>query len=194
MRMCVIPDHELRRLSHVLFPSGIHLEQIRENGVDLTLDTRYALLKESSVTVFANSDHVDIDQYYDFAESELIRIEPNRRYLLVTRESVKLPEDIVGLVNLKSTLARLGLIVPPTVVDAGFEGQIVIEVLGSSFPIVLRSGTPFIHLVLLKACSSVDRPYGQRGHYQGQTGVRTPRLPLRVYDKPDSRKNNGSET
>ena len=168
-------------MSSILFPSGIHPDQIRENGVDLTLDTKYARLKESNATVFVNSDHVNIDQYYEHTEDELIRIEPNKRYLLVTREEVNLPGDIVGLVNLKSTLARLGLIVPPTVVDAGFKGQVVIEVLGSSFPIVLKPGTPFIHLVLLRTCSQVAEPYGQRGHYHGQRGVRTPHLPLNIF-------------
>ena len=195
--MCVLQDSEIRRLVDTLFPDGIHLDQIRENGVDLTLDSEYAVLRRSNVTVFVNGEvDVDIDQYYEFRKGDpttgdYIRLEPGKRYLLVTRERVRMPSNVVGLVNLKSTLARLGLIVPPTVVDAGFEGQIVIEVLGSSFPIVLKPGTPFIHLVLLRTCGEVESPYGVSGHYQGQRGVRTPRLPLRVYDKPSSRKDNG---
>jgi dCTP deaminase len=58
-----------------------------------------------------------------------------------------MPEDVVGLANLRSTLARLGLVIPPTVVDAGFEGNITIEVVNESpNTIVLKRGMRFLGL------------------------------------------------
>ncbi|MCE4622278.1 MAG: dCTP deaminase [Desulfurococcales archaeon] len=61
-----------------------------------------------------------------------------------------------------------------TVVDAGFEGQLTIEIIGSSFPVKLYPGDRFLHLVLVKLNTPAHRPY--RGQYKGQTGVRLPKF------------------
>jgi len=73
--------------------------------------------------------------------------------LLHTSEYVELPGYVAGLANLRSTYARLGVYIPPTVVDAGFKGQIVIEVVGSAFPVKLYAGDRFLHLVLVRLSS-----------------------------------------
>jgi len=94
--------------------------------------------------------------------------------LLTTEEYVKMPEDVAGLANLRSTLARYGLSIPPTVVDVGFEGNITIEVVNNSpNTIVLKRGMRFLHLVLIKA----EGRAAYRGAYQGQRGVTPPKGP-----------------
>ncbi|MEM4438969.1 MAG: dCTP deaminase, partial [Pyrobaculum sp.] len=91
---------------------------------------------------------------------------------LTTEEYVKMPDDVVGLANLRSTLARYGLVIPPTVVDAGFEGNITIEVVNESpNTIVLKRGMRFLHLILVKA----EGRALYQGAYQGQRGVRPPK-------------------
>jgi len=155
--------------------------QIRENGVDLRIGKEYARFKEVDRPLdVTNAENVD--DYYERGsmDEEGIVIRPYEHVLLHTLEYVKMPEDLVALVNLKSTLARLGLYIPPTVVDAGFEGQIVIEIIGSSFPVRLRPGIPFIHFVLVRLDSPVEKGYSKRGHYQGQRGVKLPKLPIRL--------------
>jgi dCTP deaminase (EC 3.5.4.13) len=79
----------------------------------------------------------------------------------------------VGFVGLRSTLARLGLLIPPTIIDEGFEGELTIEVQTPPFPIKLRPGTRFLHIILAKTSTPSEKPY--RGAYQGQRGVKPPK-------------------
>ncbi len=155
--------------------------QIRENGIDLTIGFQYARFKRTSEVLDVTKE-VDLSKYYNigYMDEEGIVIEPYEHVLLHTTEYIEMPPDLVGLVNLKSSFARLGLYIPPTVVDAGFKGEIVIEVIGSSFPVRVRPGVPFIHLIFLRTDSPVVRDYSVSGHYQGQRGVRLPRLPIKL--------------
>jgi len=154
--------------------------QIRENGIDLRIGEEYARFKDVEEPLDVTNSS-DLTKYYELGamDEDGIIIKPYEHVLLHTLEYVRMPSDLVALVNLKSTLARLGLYIPPTVVDAGFEGQIVIEIIGSSFPVRLRPGVPFLHLVFVRLDSPVEKEYFVRGHYQGQRGVRLPKLPIR---------------
>jgi len=105
-------------------------------------------------------------------EADEIAVPPRNFVLLTTEEYVKMPNDVVGLANLRSTLARYGLVIPPTVVDAGFEGNITIEVVNESpNTIVLRPGLRFLHLILVRAEGAAK----YLGTYLGQRGVTPPK-------------------
>jgi len=59
-----------------------------------------------------------------------------------------------------------------TVVDAGFEGNITIEVVNESpNTIVLKRGMRFLHLILVKTEGRAK----YAGYYQGQRGVTPPK-------------------
>lgn len=146
-------------------------EIVRENGLDLRLGRGVCELVPGGDPL--DPYEQDPSERYRCYEAEKLLISPGSRYLLHTVEHVGLPEELVGFVELRSTLARLGLVIPPTMVDGGFEGQLTIELLPSVFPIVLRPGTRFLHLILAKASTPVTRPY--RGKYQGQKGVTLPK-------------------
>jgi dCTP deaminase len=85
-----------------------------------------------------------------------------------------MPDDLMGFVNLRSSYARIGLTIPPTIIDAGFEGQVVVEVVGGEVPVDLYPGDRFIHVVFAKLSKPVEKPY--RGVYQGQRGIVLPRF------------------
>lgn len=148
-------------------------EIVRENGIDLRLGKNYCMVVESD-SVLNLSKNEDLSKYYECSESEEFILRPNKRYLLHTLEYVSLPPELMGFVELRSTFARLGLMIPPTIIDGGFEGQITIEVLSTSFPINLRAGIRFLHVVFSKLTTPVSKPY--RGKYQGQRGVKLPVL------------------
>jgi dCTP deaminase len=89
-----------------------------------------------------------------------------------TAEYIKMPNDLMAFVQLRSTWARQGIMLPPTVVDAGFEGNITLEIAvftSQRLPVSQR----FAHLIFAKLCSPSE-PY--RGKYQGQTGITHGRL------------------
>ncbi len=149
---------------------------IRENGVDLRLGREYCKLIESNdvLDLTKGESAEDIKQRYLCKESDIILLEPNSRYLLHTLEYISLPPELMAFVEIRSTFARLGLLIPPTIVDGGFEGQITIELLTTSFPVKIPAGTRFLHVVFAKLTTPVTKPY--RGKYQGQKGVTLPIL------------------
>ncbi len=148
-------------------------EIIRENGLDLRLGDHYCLLKNTS-KVLDPRNPLDSREFYECSSSDEIIVPPNSHMLLHTLEYIGLPSYIAGLVNLRSTWARTGIYVPATVVDAGFKGQLTIEVIGSSFPVKLYAGDRFLHLVLVKLGTPTTKPYS--GSYLGQRGVRLPKF------------------
>lgn len=145
---------------------------VRENGLDLRLGSGYCELLESEVVLDPYS-YTDLSTFYRCGEAEEIILKPWGRYLLHTLEYIRLPPELVGFVELRSTLARIGLLIPPTIIDGGFEGELTIEVQAPPFPLKLRKGTRFLHLILSKVSSPIEKPY--RGEYQGQRGVRLPK-------------------
>ena len=93
-------------------------------------------------------------------------------YLGGTREWLEVPDDLMGFVNIRSSFARAGFIIPPTIIDAGFKGNITIEIVSFRHqPAPL--GERFIHVVFAKL-TSPSIPYA--GKYQGQIGI-TPHIP-----------------
>jgi len=117
--------------------------------------------------------HFDLDNpdysFFRIEKGDEFIINPYEHVLLTTDEYIKLPNDVMAFVNLRSSFARLGLLIPPTIVDAGFEGQLTIELVGSSFPVKLKRGTRFLHLIFARTLTPVEYPYNSK--YQGQKGV-----------------------
>ncbi|MEM0173367.1 MAG: dCTP deaminase [Sulfolobaceae archaeon] len=148
-------------------------DSIRENGVDLRVGKEIVRFRPTN-EVFDIYSHQDMEKFFIKERGEEFIIHPFEHVLLTTEEYVRLPHDIMAFVNLRSSFARLGLFIPPTIVDAGFEGELTIEVVGSSFPIKLRRGTRFLHLIFAKTLTPVENPY--RGKYQGQRGVTLPKF------------------
>jgi len=146
--------------------SPLSQDTIRENGVDLRVGGEVARFRGTDEVY---EDGKDISKFYEIERGDEFVIYPNEHVLLVTEEYIKLPNDVIAFVNLRSSFARLGILAPPTIVDAGFEGQLTIEVLGSAFPVKLRRGTRFLHLIFARTLTPVENPY--HGKYQGQQGV-----------------------
>ncbi len=149
-------------------------DTIRENGVDLRLGDEFCRFRRDAPELDTRRQF-NIEEYYQCSSvgKEGFRIEPYEHVLATTHDEVCLPDDLVGLVNVRSTFARLGLYIPPTVIDAGFCGQVTIEIIGSAYPVRVYPGQRFLHVVFVKTTSPVANPY--RGKYQGQRGVTPPR-------------------
>ena len=103
-------------------------------------------------------------------------LQPGARILLSTREIIgTIPEltllkDYIGDIALRSTWARLGLVIPPTRVDPGFEGNLTIAVLNSSSrSIILREGDALWHMYKIQVALGSEPMY--EGRYQGSVGA-----------------------
>ena len=109
-------------------------------------------------------------------------LHPGEFVLGSTFERVALPDDLVGRLEGKSSLGRVGLIIHSTAgyVDPGFEGQITLELSNvATVPILLYPGMRVAQISFLTMTTPAARPYASPGldsHYQGQRGPTESRL------------------
>lgn len=93
---------------------------------------------------------------------------PDTFYLMSTAERITLPLNVVGLIFLKSTWARMGLLIPPTVVDAGYTGVLSLIIRMGPRPIKLEKGLKIWHFLMQESYEST----GYRGKYQNSDGLK----------------------
>ena len=109
-------------------------------------------------------------------EGEAFYLQPGELALAVTLESVTLPDNVVGWLDGRSSLARLGLMVHVTAhrIDPGWHGHIVLEFFNSGkLPLALRPGMVIGALSFEPMSGSADRPYNRRqdAKYKNQQGA-----------------------
>ncbi|MCO4800218.1 MAG: dCTP deaminase [Colwelliaceae bacterium] len=114
-------------------------------------------------------------------DGEAFFLHPGELALAVTYESVTLPDDIVGWLDGRSSLARLGLMVHVTAhrIDPGWSGQIVLEFYNSGkLPLALRPKMKIAALNFETMSGSALRPYNKRvdAKYKDQMGAVASRI------------------
>jgi dCTP deaminase len=159
-------------------------------SVDLRLDHRFRVFNNNSVThldLSGDRDQLerDIDRIMskeiEISTDEALYIHPGELVLGATYESVKIPDTLVGWLDGRSSLARLGLMVHVTAgrIDPGWEGQIVLEFYNNGkLPLALRPGMVICALSFETLSSPAKRPYNTResAKYRGQTGAASSRI------------------
>ena len=155
---------------------------VQPSSVDLHLDSFFR--------VFRNHTMAFIDVKQNLEElTELVSVAPDDRFILhpgefvlgSTSERVGLPDDLVGRLEGKSSLGRLGLLIHSTAgfVDAGWDAQLTLELPNvASLPITLSPGMKIGQISFMQMTTAADVPYGsgQLGSkYQGQRGPRPSR-------------------
>lgn len=154
-------------------------------SVDLRLDHRFRVFSNNSVThldLSGDRDQLerDIDRIMskeiEIAADDALFIHPGELILGATLESVSIPDDLVGWLDGRSSLARLGLMVHVTAgrIDPGWEGQIVLEFYNNGkLPLALRPGMVICAMSFETLSSPAARPYNKRENakYRGQKGA-----------------------
>ncbi|MCS5931225.1 dCTP deaminase [Klebsiella pneumoniae subsp. pneumoniae] len=123
----------------------------------------------------------DDDEEIVLPEGEAFFLHPGELALAVTYESVTLPADLVGWLDGRSSLARLGLMVHVTAhrIDPGWSGCIVLEFYNSGkLPLALRPGMPIGALSFEPLSGPAARPYNRRedAKYRDQQGAVASRI------------------
>jgi dCTP deaminase len=174
--LMILSDSDLRAYigSGRLLVEPFNESIVRENGLDLRIGDTIARFMKLDRAIDTRRD--DIESFYStyHVGEDGFTIYPHEHLLIHTLEYIRMPDDLMGFVNLRSSYARIGLTIPPTIIDAGFEGQVVVEVVGGELPVDLYPGDRFIHVVFAKLSKPVEKPY--RGVYQGQRGIVLPRF------------------
>lgn len=115
------------------------------------------------------------------ADGEPFYLHPGQLALGVTAEKVTIPDDLVGWLDGRSSLARLGLMVHVTAhrIDPGWDGHIVLEFVNAGkLPLALRPGMKIGALSFETTTVPCLRPYNKRtdAKYQQQTDAVASRL------------------
>lgn len=116
----------------------------------------------------------DIEGHTTLVDSPSFWLHPGEFALGCTEAVVKINGDVIGRVEGKSSLGRLGIQVHSTAgyIDPGFEGHVTLELLNTSpVAIKLYVGMKVAQISFAYLYSRPARLYGATGsHYQGQVG------------------------
>ena len=120
------------------------------------------------------------DEIY-VSDEETFVLHPGELALGITLESISLPDDLVGWLDGRSSLARLGLMVHVTAhrIDPGWEGNIVLEFFNSGkLPLALRPGMGIGAMSFETMSGPAERPYTKRedAKYRHQSGPLASRI------------------
>ncbi len=153
-------------------------EIIRENGIDLRLAGEIAYHNEKLDKNFvldpSNKEHVK-NIYKIERGKKVLLLKPRSQVLLSTVEYLELPDHLVGFVELRSTWARHGLLLPPTIIDAGFRGTITLEVYNAApYTIAIKPKMRFAHVIFAATMNRVKNAYS--GSYTDQRGIFIPKV------------------
>lgn len=165
-------------------------DKIKGISVDLKLDNRFRVFNEHTAPYIDLSGPKDeMQKIMDTVMGEEILIpedgafflHPGELALAATFESITLPDDLVGWLDGRSSLARLGLMVHVTAhrIDPGWHGQIVLEVFNSGkLPLALRPGMDICAINFETLSSPSLKPYNKRtdAKYRNQTGPTSSRI------------------
>ena len=112
------------------------------------------------------------DNFVTVKGEEFILIPPNSFALASSLEYFKMPRNITGLVTAKSTYARCGLGTPPTVLEAGWHGNLVLEFSNhTSNSIKLYANSGAAQILFFKGDEPEVSYSDRKGKYQGQVGI-----------------------
>lgn len=122
--------------------------------------------------------------HFKFRMYASFRVDPGRIYLMHTAEVIAPGLEHVAVIDGKSSLGRLGLVVHATAgyVDPGFRGQITLEIAALGESVVLHPGMRIaqVRFQPLHSAHLLDgRGYESQGHYVGEAS-RGP-VPSRSY-------------
>jgi len=170
-------------------PSPVY-DQISGVTVDVKLGSKFRVfqahaapyidLSGPKADVQAALDRVMSDEI-SIAEDESFFLHPGELAIAVTHESVSLPSNIVGWLDGRSSLARLGLMVHVTAhrIDPGWSGNIVLEFFNSGkLPLALKPGMKIGAISFEMLSGHAERPYNSRidAKYRNQDGAIASRI------------------
>ena len=177
--MSVLPDHQIEFYSESV---GLILpftkSQLQPASYDVRLDSEFLVPNDQNETIYLNKPLPDtlyckniISDTYGFA------LKPGGFVLGATVEKVHIPRALVGRIEGKSTIGRIGLTAHVTAgyLDPGFRGKVTLEIVNLfSKTLVLYPGMLIAQLGFEFLESPCATPYGSEelaSHYQDSEGV-----------------------
>ena len=174
----VLSDRTIRRL---LGEGRIGIDPYDESllqpsSVDVRVDRFFRVFRNNRYPhIDVKREQEDLTELVEIDDEPFI-LHPGEFVLGSTLERVRLPEDIVGRLDGKSSLGRLGLLIHSTAgfIDPGWDGHVTLELSNvANLPIAIYPGMKIGQISFIRMTSPAENPYGStqtRSKYQGQRG------------------------
>jgi len=150
---------------------------IQPSSVDLRVDRYFRVFRNHSQRVIdVKDDQEELSELVEVIEEDALILHPGEFVLGATLERVALPDDLVGRLEGKSSLGRLGLLIHSTAgfVDPGFDGYLTLELSNvANLPITVYPGMKIGQISFLRMTTPAETPYGSSAlgsKYQNQRG------------------------
>jgi dCTP deaminase len=180
----ILSDHTIREQINAgrILIEPFDPKCVQPSSVDLHLDRWFRVFRNHAMAFIDVKQNLeDLTELVSVAEDDPFILHPGEFVLGSTSERVRLPADLVGRLEGKSSLGRLGLLIHSTAgfVDAGWDGQLTLELSNvASLPITLYPGMKIGQISFMQMTTAADVPYGSGelgSKYQGQRGPRPSR-------------------
>ena len=176
----VLSDRDIKREMQQgrIIIEPLQLKDVQPASVDVRLGSNFRIFRNCTHTyIDPLIEQPDLTEEVIVPEGESFILHPGQFALGTTLERIVLPDDILGKLEGKSTLGRLGLMIHSTAgyVDPGWDGELTLELSNvATLPIMLHPGMRIGQMSFERMSSPVERPYGSAqlgSHYQGQKGA-----------------------
>jgi dCTP deaminase len=175
----VLSDHSIKEAIAqgriIIEPLGD--DCVQPSSVDLHIDQYFRVFRNHTARIIdVREAQEDLTELIDVGPESPMILHPGEFMLGSTTERIAIPSDIVGRLDGKSSLGRLGLVIHSTAgfVDAGWDGHITLELSNvANLPITLYPGMKIGQISFFQMTTPADRPYGAEGlgsKYSGQRG------------------------
>jgi len=161
----ILNDTQLFNLAQQGLIAPFHKENLQGSSIDLTLGSEIQI-------------ETPMGAFNKMAKLELLEkpymLRPGEFILAHTAEQIHLPDDVCGMVLLRSSAARAGYEHSfAGWIDPGFKGTIVAELRNnlSNHMLPIEPGMRLLQVVLMRMALPAANPYNVKGNYQNQSGA-----------------------
>ena len=175
----VLSDRTIRRLLDEgrIGIDPFAAELMQPSSVDVRVDRLFRVFRNSRYPyIDVKMQQEDLTELVEVPDDEAFILHPGEFVLGSTLERIALPDDVVGRLDGKSSLGRLGLLIHSTAgfIDPGWDGHVTLELSNvANLPITIYPGMKIGQLSFVQLSEPAERPYGSAGigsKYQGQRG------------------------
>jgi dCTP deaminase len=190
MRLCDKDIFKYLQDGHIKMSPQPDYSQISGVTVDIRLGNKFRVFEDHQAPyIDLSGSKESMQEALNSVMSDEIVLEEDKAFFLhpgelalaVTHESITLPGNIVGWLDGRSSLARLGLMVHVTAhrIDPGWSGNIVLEFFnGGKLPLALKPGMKIGAISFEVLSDFAEKPYNSRldAKYKNQDGATASRI------------------
>ena len=169
----ILCDKDIKKiLGKELLIEPFNNEQVSSSSLDLRLGHEFRIFKHTGRTHIDPRDKTPSDEYtelHHIEEDKPFTIHPGEFVLATTHEKVNMPSNIVGSIDGRSSLGRLGIIIQTAaMVDAGFKGHITLELANiGKMPVNIYPQMRICRMTLHTLSDTCEKPYNGKYYNQG---------------------------